>query len=195
MLVRDVMTADPITVTPDTSVKSALWQLSQLLVTSLPVVDEQGRLRGIVSEADLIRDVVATDPRAQERPVVIRPVVPARSVEDVYTRTPITVRPEDDVADAVDLMVANSFKSLPVVDDQHRVVGIVSRSDVVRALARDDALIAEDICAVFRDVGHADWLVDVSEGVVEITGPDAADHSLAHTIARTVPGVVGVRIR
>ena len=43
--------------------------------------------------------------------------------------------------------------------------------------------------------GTPDWLVEVSEGVVEITGPDAADHSLAHTIARTVPGVVGVRIR
>jgi CBS domain-containing protein len=61
-------------------------------------------------------------------------VVPARTVEDVYTRAPITVRPEDDAASALDLMSAKGFKSLPVVDDQHRVVGIVSRSDVVRGV-------------------------------------------------------------
>jgi CBS domain-containing protein len=194
MLVREVMTADPITVTPDTSLRSALWQLSRLRVTSLPVVDEQGRLCGILSEADLIRDAVATDPRAHERPVEVHPVVAAQTVEDVYTRAPITVRPEDDVASAVDLMSAKGFKSLPVVDDQLRVVGIVSRSDVVRTLARDDALIAEDITSVFRDLGHTDWLVEVSDGVVHITGPDAAHHLLAQTVARTVPGVVAVRI-
>lgn len=112
----------------------------------------------------------------------------------MYTRSPITVRPDEDVATAVDMMCAKGFKSLPVVDDQDRLVGIVSRSDVVRALARDDALIADDISRVFRDLGHADWVVDVTDGVVEITGPDAAQHSLAHTIARTVQGVVRVRI-
>ncbi len=133
MLVREVMTADPITVTPDTSINSALWQLSRLRVTSLPVVGDQERLCGIVSEADLIRDAVA-DPRAQERPVEVHPMGPQRTVEDVYTRAPVTVRPEDDVATAVDLMSAKGFKSLPVVDDQHRVVGIVSRSDVVRGV-------------------------------------------------------------
>jgi CBS domain-containing protein len=134
VLVREVMTADPITVTPDTSISSALWQLSRLRVTSLPVVDELERLCGIVSEVDLIRDAVATDPRAHERPVEVQPVVPARTVGDVYTRAPVTVRPEDDVASALDLMSAKGFKSLPVVDDQHRVVGMVSRSDVVRGV-------------------------------------------------------------
>src|SRR5436309_9971898 len=55
-------------------------------------------------------------------------------------------------------------KSLPVVDDGHRLVGIVSRSDVVRALARDDALIAEDISRIFNDLDHPDWAVQVRDG-------------------------------
>jgi predicted transcriptional regulator len=160
----------------------------------MPVVDDDGRLCGILSEADLIRDV-ADDPRAHERPISIRPVTPPRTVDDVYTRSPIIVRPHDDVTAAVDVMAAKGFKSLPVVDDQHRLVGIVSRSDVVRALARDDDAIAQDITRIFQDLGHADWVVHVAGGLVRVTGPsDAAQRSLAHTLSRTVPGVVEVRI-
>jgi CBS domain-containing protein len=144
--------------------------------------------------ADLIAELVRTDPRAHERPITIQPLTVPRTVEDIYTRAPVTARPDQDVADVVDVMSATGFKSLPVVDDQQRLVGIVSRSDVVRALARDDALIADDILRVFRDLGHPDWKVTVTEGLVEITGPDAAEHSLAHTIARTAKGVVGIRI-
>jgi CBS domain-containing protein len=195
MLVRDVMTVDPMTTTPGSGVKSALKRLSHLRVTSLPVVDDRQQLCGIVSEADLIRGMAIADPRARERPITMHPVIAARTVEDVYTRAPTTVRPEDDVITAVDLMGAKGFKSLPVVDDDHRLVGMVSRSDVVLALARDDGLIAEDISRVFGELGRTDWRVEVAEGFVEIAGPAAADHSLAHTIARTVPGVVGVRIR
>jgi CBS domain-containing protein len=195
MLVRDVMTVDPITVTPETGVKSALTRLAHLGITSMPVVDTQGRLCGILSEADLIREAVGADPRAQQRPITIHPVSAPQTVEEVYTRSAVAVRPDDDVASAVDVMSDKGFKSLPVVDDGHLLVGILSRSDVVRALARDDTLIAEDIIGVFRDLGHPDWVVEVTEGVVEITGPDPTQHSLAHTIARTVQGVVAVRVR
>jgi CBS domain-containing protein len=195
MLVRDVMTADPITIRPDVGVKEALTRLAHIGITSLPVVDDGRRLCGIVSEADLIRDAVGADPRAHERPVTIRPVAAAQTVEDVYTREPVVVRPEDDVSTAVELMSTRGFKSLPVVDDQHQLVGMLSRSDVVRALARDDNLIAEEINEFFENLGHTDWTVAVTDGVVEITGPsDAAQRSLAHTISRTVPGVVEVRV-
>jgi CBS domain-containing protein len=138
---------------------------------------------------------VSVDPRAHERPITIQPLTAATRVEDVYTRTPVTVLPQDDVTTALDLMGPNGFKSLPVVDDAHRLVGMVSRSDVVRAMARDDALITADILRYFGDLNHPDWNVVVTDGVVEIMGPsDAAHRSLAHTIARTVPGVVEVRI-
>jgi CBS domain-containing protein len=195
MLVRDVMTKDPLSVEPDTGIKAALTKLAFAGVTSLPVVDHRGRLCGILSEADLIRDI-ADDPRAHERPVTIHPVSPPRSVGDVYTRSPVVVRPQDDVTAAVDVMAAKGFKSLPVVDDAGRLSGVISRSDVVRALARDDEVIAKDICRVFAELGHQNWKVEVTDGVAEITGPDdAAGRSLAHALGRTVAGVVAVHVR
>ena len=195
MLVKDVMTEHPVTVTPDTSVKAALTKLAFVGVTALPVVDDQGRLCGIVSEADFIGEVI-DDPRARARPISMRPLTPARTVDDVYTRTPVTVRPHDDVTAVVDLMSAQGFKSLPVVDAKQCLVGMISRSDVVRALARDDDDIAQDISRLFAELDHTDWTVSVVGGIVDITGPgDAAEHSLAHTLSRTVRGVVEVRVR
>lgn len=195
MLVKDVMTRRLVTVRPDTGIKGALTKLAFVGVTSLPVVDDQGRLCGILSEADLIGSV-ADDPRAHERPISIRPLSAAQTVADVYTRSPTAIHPQQDVTSAVDLMAAKGFKSLPVVDDQHQLVGIISRSDVIRALARDDDVIAQDICRLFDDLGHTAWSAEVRGGVVEVTGPaDAAQHSLAHALSRTVPGVVEVHIK
>jgi CBS domain-containing protein len=195
MLVKDVMTRDPITVVPSVGLKAAMTKLAFAGITSMPVVDEDRRLCGIVSEADLIRDV-ADDPRAHERPVTIHPVHPPRTVDDVYTRSPVAIGPGDDVTAAVDVMAAKGFKSLPVVDHEHRLVGMVSRSDVLHALARDDEMIAHDVARLLDELGHAAWTVEVDSGVVEITGPeDAGQRSLAHALTRTVVGVVAVHIR
>lgn len=195
MLVKDVMTRDPITVVPSVGIKAAMTKLAFAGITAMPVVDEERHLCGIVSEADLIRDV-ADDPRAHERPIAIRMVSPPRTVEDVYTRAPIAVGPQDDVTAAVDVMTAKGFKSLPVVDHEHRLVGMLSRSDVLRALARDDEVIAHDVLKLLDDLGHAGWTVAVDSGVVEITGPaNAGQRSLAHALSRTVAGVVAVHVR
>ena len=195
MLVKDVMTQDPITVVPSVGIKAAMTKLAFAGITSMPVVDDEHHLCGIVSEADLIHDV-ADDPRAHERPITIHPVTPAHTVEDVYTRTPVTVGPQDDVTAAVDLMTAKGFKSLPVVDHEHRLVGMVSRSDVLRALARDDDVIAHDVVKLFDELGHGGWSVEVTSGVVEVSGPeDPAQRSLAHALTRTVAGVVAVHVR
>lgn len=195
MLVKDVMTRDPITVVPSVGIKAAMTKLAFVGITSMPVVDEEQHLCGIVSEADLIR-VVADDPRAHERPITMRPVSPPHKVDDVYTRSPIAVGPQDDVATAVHVMTAKGFKSLPVVDHEHRLVGMVSRSDVLRALARDDDVIALDVVRLFQDLGHAGWTVEVDSGVVEVIGPeDAAQRSLANALSRTVAGVVAVHVR
>lgn len=196
MLVKDVMTDAPLTVSPQTGVKEARTRLAHAGITSAPVVDECRRLCGVVSEADLIRGVIGDDPRAHERPIAIRPFTVPRTVEDVYTRPPVTVRPEDDVATAVELMSANGFKSLPVVDDTDGLVGVLSRSDVLRALARDDLSIADDIRRVFTDLGRGGWTVQVVDGVVDISGPaNVPERSLATTVARTVAGVVEVQVR
>jgi len=195
MLVKDVMTREPVTVVPSVGIKAAMTKLAFAGITSMPVVDEEQHLCGIVSEADLIQGV-ADDPRAHERAFTIRPVTPAHTVEDVYTRSPVSVGPQDDVTAAVDVMTVKGFKSLPVVDHAHRLVGIVSRSDVLRALARDDDDIAHDVARLFQELGHAGWTVHVTSGVVDISGPeDAAERSLAHAISRTVPGVVAAHVR
>ena len=195
MLVRDVMTRNPVTVTRRTTVKEAMTILADRGVSALPVVTGAGRLHGIVSEADLIAETVPRDPRAVERPIVLEPIRPAHVVDEVCTRSVVTVRPDDDVATAVDLMASTGAKSLPVVDDDHRLVAIVSRSDVVAALARSDAVVAADIRALLHSCGHADWGVEVDDGAVRITGPtDAGQRSLAHAVAHTVAGVVDVRV-
>jgi len=196
MLVRELMTPDPVVVTPETSIKEALSRLADMGITSMPVVDKHHKLRGIVSEADLIREVVPRDPRAQERPIEIEPLYPPHAVEDVYTRSAVSVHADDDVAIAVETMTALSAKSLPVLDDHGRLIGIVSRSDVVQALARTDDVIAADLDNLFEELDHGDWLVEVDEGVVDISGPEgSAEHSLAVVVARTVPGVIEVRCR
>jgi CBS domain-containing protein len=195
MLVKDVMTRDPITVVPSVGIKAAMTKLAFAGITSMPVVDAERHLCGIVSEADLIRDV-ADDPRAHERPITIHPVNPPRTVDDVYTRSPVAVGPGDDVTAAVDVMSAKGFKSLPVIDREHRLVGILSRSDVLRALARDDKVIAHDVVKLFEQLGHTGWTADVDSGVVEVSGPeDTAQRSLAHALTRTVTGVVAVHVR
>lgn len=194
MLVADVMTHDVVTVGLGSTVKEALGLLARYGVTALPVVEPGGRLVGVVSEADLIRESVPADPRAHLRPVGSEPA-PPRHVDEVYTPHPITVRPHDDLAAAVELMTSTSVKSLPVIDELGEVVGVVARSDVVRMLARADAAIEAELDETYRSLGRRDWLVSVHDGVVEVTGPEGpAEHSLAEVVARTVPGVVEVRI-
>lgn len=199
MLVHQVMTATPTTVGAQTGVKQALQLLDTAGVTSLPVVDGAGRIAGIVSEADLIRDLVAPDQRRSTRPVATSGDLPRR-VEDVMTREVITVRAEDDLAVVVDTVTSTGVKSLPVVDDDHRCVGIVSRRDVVRMLATSDEEITRQLRALLAelaqqaDLGAGDWTFSVEDGVVAVDGP-ATDkaRSLAVAIARSVPGVVAAR--
>lgn len=194
MLVREVMTPDPVTVGRMTTIKEALKILAHRGFTAMPVVGDTGALYGIVSEADLITENVARDPRAQERPIIVEPLDPPHLVEEVCTRAVVTVAPADDVLTAVDLMALTGAKSLPVLDGRE-LVGVVSRSDIVAALARSDESIAADLQALLESLGHGRWVVTVEDGSVRISGPrGAAEHSLAHVVARTVGGVVGISV-
>jgi CBS-domain-containing membrane protein len=188
MFVQDVMTANPVTVEMGTSVKEALVLLARHGVTSLPVVSSGRRIRGVVSEADLIRESVARDPRVQETSLEGCAPTPPRMVDEVFTPHAVVVRPDDDLATAVELMTSTSVKSLPVVDRKDRVVGIVSRSDVVRLLARADSTIEGEVDELLRSLGYPNC-------VVEVTGPvGRSEGALARTVAGTVPGVVDVRV-
>jgi len=191
VLVREVMTPDPVTVTPTTSVKAALALLAEHAITSMPVLDRHARLCGVVSEADLIRDLVAEDPRTHELPLE-QAAWPgrARVVGEVMTPHAVTVGPDTGLAEAVELVTSTSVKSLPVVDHEGDLVGVLSRSDVVRVLARADEDLALEVDTLLASVGLGDWVADVSDGSVTLSGPDdARSRALARVVASTVPGV------
>jgi len=196
MLVTDVMTRQPVSVTTDWRVKQAAILAAEREVSALPVVDHRGRICGIVSDADLIRDAFAHDSRAHERPQRDAYRAPPLLVSDVMTSPAITVGERDDLADVVELMTSRSLKSLPVVDAAGRVVGMISRSDLVRVRARADDDVRQDVGTLLLSLEHPDWLVDVHDGVVEIAGPGTSlDRSIAEVTAGTVPGVVGVHVQ
>lgn len=196
MLVLELMTKDPVTIRADATVKSALELLDANGITSLPVTTAGGVIKGVVSEADLIRDLVGPDPRAHEIPVDDDPYARSRVVADVMTPHAVTVRPETDLTTAIELLTSTGIKSLPVVDAHHRVVGMVSRRDVVRVLARSDERLEQEVDALLCSTGLRDWLVEVHDGVVELTGSeDEKERTIATILARTVQGVVEVRAR
>ena len=92
-------------------------------------------------------------------------------------------------------MTATGAKSLPVLDQGRTLVGVISRSDITRVLARDDAAIAADVGQLLTSVGHEGWMVEVTDGAVSITGPTApGESSIATAVARTVLGVADVHV-
>jgi CBS domain-containing protein len=194
MLVRDVMTSPAITVTPQTSVKEGLRMLDQHGVTALPVVGHDGRLLGIVSEADLLHDAVRHDDRTQLIPQEHTHSHAPRHVEDVMSTLSMTVTPESDLSEAVDLMTGTAVKSLPVVE-RGRVVGVISRSDVVHLLARSDDSVCAEIDELLRSA-ELEYHVEVEDGHVVLEGSqDPHKQRVAEVIANSARGVLSVRFR
>ena len=196
MLVREVMSNESITVPLGTTVKAALATLASAGITSLPVVSSGGKLRGIVSEADLIRDAVGPDARRHEIPRGEQSVDHPSCVDEVMTRYVVAVGPDTDLAEAVEVMTSTAVKSLPVIDRNGRVLGVVSRSDVVRMLARADHDLERDVEGALAAAGLRDWLVEVTDGAVQLVAPSRGrdDRGLARVVAGTVAGVMDVHI-
>lgn len=193
MIVREVMTRPALTVRSSTPIKAALTLLDEHNITALPVVNHDGKIRGVVSEADLIRDAVPPDLRLHlSYGVPETSVLPPRAVGEVMNRHPVTVHPESDLAEAIDLLTSVGIKSLPVVDDHDTVVGVISRRDVVHVLARPDQLIEAETDDLFRRLG-LEWSVIVENGVAQVSGPGSdRGNGVASVVAAAVPGVVGV---
>ncbi|HEX6261628.1 MAG TPA: CBS domain-containing protein [Actinomycetota bacterium] len=195
MHVKDVMTTPVVTLRPETPIKEAAALLVRHGVSGAPVVDEHEQLVGIVSESDLMALETTPDPRSRIRLPRWRRVRVPRRVEQVMTRDVVTLPERADVADAARLMLERRVKRIPVVAEG-RVVGIVSRRDVLRLLARTDGeiraelqeLLSEEILILGR------FEAQVEDGVVTLAGPpDPRARRLAELLARSVGGVVGVR--
>lgn len=132
MLIREWMTKDVITVTPDTSMMKASKILKENRIRRLPVVDAEGRLIGIVSDRDIkeASPSKATTLDMHELYYLLSEI----KVKDIMTRDPFTVRADDTVETVALNMIEKRIGGLPVIDDAGKLVGIISDSDVFKVL-------------------------------------------------------------
>ncbi|MFI1518633.1 CBS domain-containing protein [Kitasatospora cineracea] len=192
--VRDVMTRDVVTARRDTTFQEITGLLLRHHVGALPVVDERHRPVGIVSEADLVRAEAGPPGRRGG---------PARggtgSAEQLMTSPVVVARPDWSLVGTARVMHHGRLKHLPVVDGDGRLTGVVSRSDLLRPLLRDDEEIRREI--VDDVLLGSLWLpahavrVAVEDGVVTLTGTVERRSlvPLVETMCRSLDGVVEVR--
>ena len=205
MKINDVMTERVVTVTPGASLKEVASLLAEHRISGLPVVDEAGSLLGVISEADILfkergpstrKGVFAwlLDRYGYEGQLKLE----ARVAGEAMTAPAIVIEPQRPVAEAAHVMLERRVNRLPVVD-RGELVGIVTRADLVRAFARPDETIEQEIR---EDVlGRTLWLrdpqavtVSVREGTVKLSGTveNPTEAELVEVYAGKVPGVVDV---
>ena len=129
MFVRDVMSANPITVTPDVSVMEALEILKRSKIRRLPVV-QGGKLVGIVTDRDLLQ--VSPSPATSLSVFEINYLISKMTVKEAMTARVITVSPDDTIEKAAVVMRENSIGAVPVVDGT-TVAGIITETDIFDA--------------------------------------------------------------
>jgi CBS domain-containing protein len=206
MNVRDLMTTEVLTVSPDTPLKDAAALLAEHGISGLPVCDADGCVLGIVSEGDILfKERGPREPRGGALAWLVdgsrfqeSAKEAARTAGEAMTAPALTIAPERPAAAAARLMLDHGVHRLPVVRDG-ALVGIVTRADLVRAFTRGDAEIALEIREdVLR---RALWLepdaldVSVEGGDVVLTGEIEArsDAEVLTKLVQRIPGVVSVR--
>ncbi len=130
MFVRDRMTAEPITVTPDTPFQDALRLMREHRFRRLPVVNEEGKLVGIVSERDLL--YASPSPATSLSVWELNYLLSKLKIDEIMTREVIITTPDTPIEDAAHLIVTNKIGGLPVVDEQNRVVGVITETDIFK---------------------------------------------------------------
>ncbi|MFE6222697.1 CBS domain-containing protein [Streptomyces sp. NPDC057854] len=201
--VFEVMTHNVVTAAPQTPFKQIARLLAEHDVSAVPVVDPDRRLLGVVSEADLLR-ATAELPDLEGRLAGVRLLSQERGLPDaetaaeLMTSPAITAQPGWNLVETARTMHRKGVKRLPVVDETGRLVGIISRSDLLRPFLRSDTAIRDEI---ERDV-LADTLrlapdtirVTVDDGVVRLTGrvDERADVRVIVRLCRSVDGVVAL---
>jgi CBS domain-containing protein len=202
--IRNVMTRGVVTVTGTAPFAELAHKMAEHGVSALPVLDQDERLVGIVSEADLLRKEEYRDERARRHLLegrgrrVARAKAAGRIAADLMTSPVVTIDSDATIPEAARLLARHRVKRLPVVDDDDRLVGIVSRSDLLRLFVRDDEEIRREVVEeVFRRPMLAapnSILVTVQNGITNLTGylETRSLASMAVHLTRAVPGVVDV---
>jgi CBS domain-containing protein len=205
MRVQDLMTVNVVTVRSDAPLKGAAALLAEHRVSGLPVVDDDGRVLGVLSEADVVLKETGCEEWHGffERLIAASPSrvdlkLAARTVGEAMSAPAVTIGPRRPVTDAATKMIQEGVGRLPVTDDAERLVGIITRADLVRAFVRTDAEIEREIREdVFR---RTLWLepdavqIEVAGGEVRLSGvvETKTDAELIPTFVQRVPGVVAV---
>ncbi|MEV7414541.1 CBS domain-containing protein [Streptomyces sp. NPDC089919] len=200
--VADVMTARVVAVTPDTAFKEIAAAMGRWKVTALPVIEGEGRVVGVVSEADLL----PKEEFHEHRPGLIEQMrrlgdtakAGSTRAEDLMTTPAVTIRPDATLPQAARLMTDRHVKRLPVVDADGTLKGIVSRADLLKVFLRTDddltADIRQNVVRRLFPLSHEAVHVTVVQGVATLTG-QVRDRTLipaAERLTRSVEGIVDV---
>ncbi|MFD4502834.1 CBS domain-containing protein [Streptomyces sp. NPDC058457] len=197
-VVSDVMTHTVLALRHGAAFKDIVKAMQQWHVSAAPVLDDDGRVVGVVSEADLLRKEQARADAPGRRPESDRAKETAVTAEELMTVPAITVHPGATLPEAARTMARHGVKRLPVVDADGLLRGVVSRADLLKVFLRDDEDIADEIRReivphLFPDSAEP-VRVRVRDGVVTLTGrvPDTALVPVATGWVRGVDGVVAV---
>lgn len=215
MQARDVMQTKVITATPDTTVRNIAKRLLASRISAVPVVDDDGRLVGIVSEGDLMRRPESGTERrpswwlsllaSTEETALAYVMAHGGHARDVMTRELITVNEDTSLEEIAETLEKHRIKRVPVLRDG-RLVGIVSRADLLHGLvarqgtavpSADDRTIRASVETAFQKAGVRPRFLNVvvSGGIVHLWGvvETDAEKQAARVAAESVPGVKGVR--
>ncbi|WMX48448.1 CBS domain-containing protein [Streptomyces roseicoloratus] len=201
--VADVMTKKVVAVLPGADFKEIAATMQRWKVTAVPVVEGEGRVVGVVSEADLLLKEEFHNHRLGLVEQLHRRDATAkagsRRAEDLMTSPAVTVAPQASLPQAARLMATHRVKRLPVVDTSGTIQGIVSRSDLLKVFLRPDedlaAEIRRDVVEHLFPLSQRQVDVRVDAGVVTLSGQvrDSALVPVAERLTRAVEGVVDVR--
>jgi CBS domain-containing protein len=210
MNVKELMQTEVVSVEPGTSLKDVARILVERGISGVPVRDADGRVIGVVSETDIL---FKEQGRAERESGLLRWLmgealpddadelakVRARTAGEAMTSPAITIRRTRPAAAAARLMIAKGVNRLPVVDADGRLVGIVTRADLVKAFTRPDteivAEIREDILQRVIWAGPERVQIAVQDGDVDLSGEldTPTDVEVLGKLVEKVPGVVSVR--
>lgn len=210
MNVKELMQTDVVTVAPGTSLKDVARALVDRGISGVPVRDAEGRVLGVVSEADILfkergraererglLNWLMGEAPADDADELAK--VRARTAGEAMTSPAITIERIRPAAAAARLMIEKGVNRLPVVDRDGRLVGIVTRADLVRAFTRSDeeivAEIREDILQRVLWAGPERIKITVRDGEVELSGEldTRTDVDVLGKLVEKVPGVVSLR--
>jgi CBS-domain-containing membrane protein len=203
--VKDVMSTHVMAVRPAAGYKEMAAMLREQRVSAFPVIDDDNKVIGVVSESDLlVKEALEGTVPGVLRGLTqrhVRSQVTGLTAADLMSRPAVTIGPDDPVSHAARLMYSKRVKRLPVVSTDGTLIGIVTRSDVLSVYRRPDAAIGHEITEELilgtLSCDPARFDVTVKAGVVTITGsPETAEvgHDIIHAV-RHVEGVVAVRDR